>query len=97
MTRGPQRSPTQAEALMAQAHALERVAASLEAFRPAADTVHGFAERLDRLCNWLCGRWPWVIGLAATALVRTINLSPDDLPKIAAAIAGVARAIAPTH
>lgn len=82
---------------MAQARALERVAASLEAFQPAADTIHGFADRLDRLCQWLSGRWPWVFGLTAALLVRTINLSPDDLPKIVEAVVGLTRAVSSAH
>jgi hypothetical protein len=80
---------------MAQAAALDRVASALESFQPAAETVHGFADRLDRVCRWLTGKWPWVIGLAASLLVRTINMAPDDLPKLAAAVAGVARALSP--
>ncbi len=89
------KSPTQAEAMLAQAHALERVASALEAFQPAAETVHGFADRFDRLCRWLTGKWPWIIGLAASLLVRTVNMSPEDLPKLAAAAAGVAKALSP--
>lgn len=78
---------------MAQAQAWNRVAAALEGFQPAADTIHGFGDRLDRLCRWLTGKWPWVIGLAASLIVRTVNLAPDDVPKIVAAVSDVARAI----
>lgn len=30
-----------------------------ETFRPAAETVHGFGDRLDALCDWLRSKKTW--------------------------------------
>jgi hypothetical protein len=89
-------APTVCEAQVAamdrQTDAWNRVAKALEGFAPAADTIHGLGERLDNLCGWLKGKWPWIIALAASMIVRTVNMAPDDVPKLVNAVAGVIKA-----
>ena len=67
------------EAAYAQAEAWGRVADALEAFAPAAETLHGFGDRLDQLCQWLKGKWPWIAMGAYLVLQRTVNMAPEDL------------------
>lgn len=76
----------QADAAMEQAKAWHRIAdvgeAALEAFKPAADTIHGFGIRLDALCKWLTGKWPWIAVTAMLLVARTINAAPGEFPKL---------------
>lgn len=60
-----------------------------ETFRPAAETVHGFGARLDSLCRWLTGKWPWLLGLGLYALQQA---SPELYEAARAALAGIAPA-----
>jgi hypothetical protein len=58
-----------------------------EDVKPALEAVAGFAGRLDALCDWLKGKWPWIAAVAFLLIQRTVNMAPDDLPKLIAAIA----------
>lgn len=73
---------SEAQAQMAAAMAIERLAVAVETLKPAADTVHGFGDRLDKLCTWLTGKWPWIAGVAVLVLQRAIEGAPDQLPKL---------------
>lgn len=90
----------QVEAWREVAGALNRLAdvgeAAIEAFRPAAETVHGFGARLDALCSWLSGKWPWVALGSALLLSRTVNMAPEDVPKLVGAVADLAKALGGT-
>lgn len=60
-----------------------------ETFRPAAETVHGFGARLDALCRWITGKWPWVLGLGLYALQQ---VSPEIYEAVKAALSGISPA-----
>lgn len=83
----------QAEAMQEVAKALNRIAAVGEQMIPAADTVHGFGERLDKLCGWLTGKWPWIVGLVATLGWNIIGSAPESAgPLLEAALKALAGA-----
>ena len=86
----------QADALMEsararseQAKASDRLAEAVEGFLPAAQTIHGFAARLDIVCKWLKSGWPWLFAMVFLVLVRTIFAAPQDLPKLLDALAAI--------
>jgi hypothetical protein len=57
-----------------------------ETFRPAAETVHGFGARLDALCRWVTGKWPWVLGIGLYALQQA---APELYEAVKAAVAAI--------
>lgn len=65
---------------------------AIERFGPAADTVAGCGDRLDKLCVWLRGKWPWIALAAFTLLSRTLNAAPEEFPKLLQAFADVVKA-----
>jgi hypothetical protein len=80
------------QAVMEVARALHRLADVGEALKPAAETVHGFGARLDALCKWLGGKWPWITAFAATLLFQTISKAPEQAPKLISALAELVQA-----
>lgn len=79
----------QAEAIREHATAIDN---AVERFGPAADAIASMATRADRLCAWLSGRKPWVCLLAAVVITRTVNMAPDDVPKLVNAVAVLMKA-----
>lgn len=71
------------------ARALNRLADGVEAIKPAAETIHGLGGRLDALCRWLRGRWPWIAMMGILLLNRAINAAPDEFPRLIHALADV--------
>lgn len=67
--------------------------ALVTAVAPAADTVHGFGARLDALCKWLGGKWPWITAFSATVLFQTVSRAPEEAPKLIEALAGLLKAV----
>lgn len=78
----PPTGDAHAEALQAFAQATNRLAAAIEGFKPAADTVHGFGHRLDAFCTWVKGKWPW-LGLVAYLLLNKAVEKPEELIELA--------------
>jgi hypothetical protein len=60
---------------------------------PALKVIHGVGTRLDALCRWLSGRWPWIVGVAVLVLSRTVEAAPDEFPKLLEAAAKVIGAV----
>jgi hypothetical protein len=86
-----------AEAIREHTSAMESVAQAMQSIadavreattqREPADAFYAQAsERLTKLCAWLSGKWPWIIGLVATIGVRAIQIAPDQAPKVIAEI-----------
>lgn len=74
----PPTGDPQADAMQAFAAATNRLAQAIEGFQPAADTVHGFGERMDALCTWVKGKWPWAVLAGFLVLKRGVE-KPEDL------------------
>lgn len=91
----------QAQAAMEQAKAWHRIAdvgeKMIEVFQPAADAVTSLGTRLDALCKWLKGKWPWAALVAYLVISRTINAAPEDVPKLIKAVTDVAVAMSGAH
>lgn len=91
----PPPADPQAEAIAAFAAATDRLAAAAEQavarLGPAADTVHGLGDRLDKLCAWLKGMKPWLIG-AAVLLASRLMENPEDLGRLLQALTSAAQA-----
>lgn len=79
------------------AKALNRLADVGEAFIPAAQTVHGLGDRLDKLCVWLKGKWAVGLVIGFLVLQRTINAAPEEAPKLIAALASLAKTATGAH
>jgi hypothetical protein len=75
-----------ADAMRDQAAAMrqlaEAVAAGVEILKPAAEFVHGCGERLDSLCKYLKSWKPWAATAGAAVVLRTVNVAPDEVPKL---------------
>lgn len=50
--------------------------------KPALETVHGFGHRLEKLCKWFGGKWPWLVLIAYLVLDRTVDAAPGEVPKL---------------
>lgn len=72
----------QSRATMEMARALHRLADVGAALKPAAETVHGLGERLDKLCAWLTSSKPWKLLVLALVLIQTISRAPEEAPKL---------------
>lgn len=57
-----------------------------ETFRPAAETVHGFGARLDALCTWVTGLWPWILAFGLYAMQQA---APELYEAIKSVLASV--------
>lgn len=77
----------QSRATLEVAKALHRLADVGEVLAPAADTVHGLGERLDKLCAWLTSSKPWKLLALFLILTQTISRAPEEAPKLIAALA----------
>lgn len=85
----------QAEAMLALAAELKAVNITLgnavETLKPAIETVHGFGDRLDALCQFLKKKGPWLLGSAPGVLLAVQAISPSAAKALQAAlhVAGV--------
>lgn len=75
-------SQAKATAEMAQA-----LVAATERFGPAADTLHGFGQRLDALCMFLTKKGPWVLASIPAVLVSINAISPAAAKALGAVLA----------
>lgn len=86
-------------ARQAQAKATAQLAAAIstavDRFGPAADTFHGFGERLDALCIFLQKKGPWFLASVPMILVAINAISPTAATGLAEALAKIAAALAP--
>ena len=57
--------------------------------KPALLVIVSFGERLDALCKWLKGKWPWAAMIAYLVISRTINASPEEVPKLLQALSQI--------
>lgn len=71
----------------------DELAACRETFAPLADAVTGLLDRLDLLCAWLKGKWPWIALGGVFLLNRTANATPEEAERLAGSIAVVVKAI----
>lgn len=87
----------QAKAQQAQADAILELTKvgreMIDTFRPMSVTVHGFGERLEKLCRWLGGRWPWITLIVGTFVVQTISRAPEEAPKLIESLANLLGAL----
>ncbi|MCW5760265.1 MAG: hypothetical protein KIS90_10905 [Phenylobacterium sp.] len=76
---------------------LHELVAEMQAWRaiatPAFDAVAGFGARLDALCAWFKGKWPWLMAAAYIAIQQVAHVTPEGVADGAKAVAAVARAI----
>ena len=84
----PNRCPD-AESADRIAAAMERIADSLEDLKPAADVIHDLAGRLDRLCQFMRRRGPWILASAPVVLSAIGAITPELAAGLKAAIAAV--------
>ena len=87
----PNRCPD-AESADRMAAAMERIADSLEDLKPAADVVHDLAGRLDRLCQFVRRRGPWILGSIPIVLSAVGAITPELAAGLKAALAALAGA-----
>lgn len=71
------------------AAAMERIADSLDDLKPAADVVHDLAGRLDRLCQFVRRRGPWLLASIPVVLSAIGAITPELAAGLKAAIAAV--------
>ncbi len=87
----------QADAAFEQARAWHRLAdvaeQALAEFKPAVDVVTDLSARFAALCKWLRGKWPWIGMAAVMVLGRTVNMAPDELPKLIEAVANLYKVV----
>lgn len=87
----------QAEAAFEQAKAWHRLAdvaeQALAEFKPAVDVVTDLSARFAALCKWLRGKWPWIGMAAVMVLGRTVNMAPEELPKLIEAVANLYKVV----
>lgn len=87
----PNRCPD-AEATDRMASAMERIADSLEDLKPAADVVHDLAGRLDKLCQFVRRRGPWILASIPVVLSAIGAITPELAAGLKAALAALAGA-----
>lgn len=58
---------------------------------PAAEAVAGFGERLDTLCAWFKGKWPWILALGWVAIQQAANMTPEAAEAAFNAVATAAK------
>ena len=71
------------------AAAMERIADSLDDLKPAADVVHDLAGRLDRLCQFVRRRGPWLLASIPVVLSAIGAITPELAAGLKAAIAAL--------
>ena len=87
----PNRCPD-AESADRMAAAMERIADSLEDLKPAADVIHDLAGRLDRLCQFMRRRGPWILASIPVVLSAVGAITPELAAGLKAAFAALAGA-----
>lgn len=87
----PNRCPD-AESADRMASAMERIADSLEDLKPAADVVHDLAGRLDKLCQFVRRRGPWILASIPVVLSAVGAITPELAAGLKAALAALAGA-----
>lgn len=73
---------------------MERIADSLEDLKPAADVVHDLADRLDKLCQFVRRRGPWILASIPVVLSAIGAITPELAAALKTAIAAVVGAAA---
>lgn len=89
----PNRCPD-AESADRMAAAMERIADSLEDLKPAADVVHDLAGRLDRLCQFVRRRGPWILASMPIVLSAIGAITPELAAGLKSAITALLSAAA---
>lgn len=87
----PNRCPD-AESADRMAAAMERIADSLEDLKPAADVVHDLAGRLDKLCQFVRRRGPWILASIPVVLSAIGAITPELAAGLKAAFVALAGA-----
>lgn len=87
----PNRCPD-GESIDRMAHAMERIADSLDDLKPAADVVHDLAGRLDRLCQFVRRRGPWILASIPVVLSAVGAITPELAAGLKAALAALGAA-----
>ncbi len=77
---------SQARATMEVAKAINR---AVDTFAPAANTIHGFGDRLDALCTWLRKKGPWILASIPGVLVGIQAISPQVAKGLQAILTGL--------
>ncbi len=77
---------SQARATMEVAKAINR---AVDTFAPAANTIHGFGDRLDALCTWLRKKGPWLLASIPGVLVGIQAISPQVAKGLQAILTGL--------
>lgn len=81
---------TEAESLEAIATAMTRLADSLDDLKPAANVVHDLAGRLDKLCQFIRRRGPWILASIPVVLSAVGAITPELAAGLKAAISALA-------
>lgn len=82
------------ESIDRMATAMERIADSLDDLKPAADVVHDLAGRLDRLCQFVRRRGPWLLASIPVVLSAIGAITPELASGLKAAITALGAAAA---
>lgn len=77
------------QALDTLAESASRIADALEELRPTAEVVRGFGERLDKLCEFLRRRGPWLLAAVPLVLTAINALSPEAARALGAVISAL--------
>lgn len=82
----------EAEGMDALVVQMTRIADSLDELRPAADVVHDLAGRLDRLCQFIRRRGPWLLASIPLVLSAVGAITPELAAGLKTAISVLAGA-----
>ena len=85
----PNRCP-ESDADCRQAAALERIADSLDDLKPAAAVIHDLADRLEKLCQFIRRRGPWLLASIPVVLSAIGAITPELANGLKAGIAALA-------
>lgn len=77
---------TEAEGMDALVAQMTRIADSLDDLRPAAGVVHDLAGRLDKLCQFIKRRGPWILASIPLVLSAMGAITPEIAAGLKAAI-----------
>lgn len=83
---------TEAEGIDALVVQMTRIADSLDEVKPAADVVHDLAARLDKLCQFVRRRGPWLLASIPVVLSAVGAITPELASGLKAALAALGAA-----
>lgn len=72
----------------------DAISEAVDRFGPAADTIHGFGDRLDALCMFLQKKGPWLFASIPMILVAVNAISPSAATSLAEVLTKIAAALA---